>query len=204
LGLFEQWRPWALRLARNYALRNRIAGLDAAMLENEAEQALWEVLPRWKPERSPLRVFACMRILGALKDLGRAQDHCTRLQRTRLKDKAPRTMHLGALTFGEDRESQTDWEDRRASRDLELVLARDQVRELQRRLKPSLWELLREHYMEGITLAEMARRRGLTESRLSQLVHGAVASARKVHGSPHALAAKYLCPPATAAAPPAS
>lgn len=153
-------------------------GLDAQMLENEAEQALWELLPRWDPARRPLRTFAAARIVGALKDCGRQADHVTRLMRLRLKDGAPRTWHMSALTLDEGRESPASWTDPKGGRDLDVLLAKDQVAALKEKMPARLWRVLELHFLQGLTLKAVGKRMRRSESRASQLVVEALAKAR--------------------------
>lgn len=101
--------------------------------------------------------------------------------RLRLKDGAPRTWHMSALTLDEDRESPASWTDPRGGRDLERLLAKDQVEVLKGRLPARLWRVLELYFLRGLSLRAIGKRLGFSESYASHLVAQALSRARLAH-----------------------
>ena len=181
MGLFELHRPWAQKIAQNFARRKRICGFDAAALLAAADAALWELLPRWDGVRD-FRTFAAMRIVGGLRDWGREMDHLPRALRLRVKDQGPRQVPMSTLQ--DERRDQgsnrgMQFEAPGTERDREQLIARDQVDRLRRRMPRRLWRILEAYYLRGLTMKAAGAELGVSESRASQLMEDALEAARR-------------------------
>lgn len=177
LRLFEQHRPWSVKLARKYAAKKGYTHFDADVLDGYAMTGLWDALKRWDKTKNPnVLGFVHKRIMGSIQDYVRNADEIGRCMRRRLGPSAP-TIYMQSLlvhTDGRERIQESMTKSHENAVDL-ADLAERVLGVVPKRLQ---W-ILREYYWQHLELQDIAKARGITVSRASQILSEAMIAARK-------------------------
>ncbi len=206
-ALFETYLPFAKKLAADQYYRRRRNNYELGDLEQWAVEALLDAIDRYDPyRRIPFTAFARRRIIGNIADgiagmseVGRQSRHLTRLEKERLEaltnsgaDKASddpfaqlRELTIGlalgmmlegtGLYLDADRPSP-------APSAYDSLVWKNMVRRLNEEvenLSPPQPFLLRQHYREGVSFAQLAQLLRLSRGRISQLHRKALETLRR-------------------------
>lgn len=180
-GLIERYLPLCRRIARaTRVLPTPARGLED--LEAAAVVGLIQAVDRFDPSRGiPFEGYAALRVRGAILDEVRRLDDLTRdARRLAREDEQGGAVSLECLQERGELGDPTEIAevDARAARDglrddVERALAAIPARER---------AILASYYGEGLTLATIGRRLGVSEARVSQLHTRAIAQLRSILG----------------------
>jgi RNA polymerase sigma factor (sigma-70 family) len=165
--LFEAHRGHVLRAARRRWRQIRGAGphLEFDDLHNAALLAAWKTALTFDPSVGvPFWAHARHRIVGAMVDQIREYSPFSRTAVTA-------GIHERQFDVYPDPRGEANEVDRVEARPGPLLLdLKDHVRRLLRHAQDRLAECLRLYYLDGLLMAEVGRRVGLSESRVSQSI----------------------------------
>jgi RNA polymerase sigma factor (sigma-70 family) len=152
--------------------------IELEELECESMLALVKLTKRWDPNQSSLKTFITQRIYFALYDWVRDQSFLSRLEVSRIKrgEREPvRFMSLYA-----NQESESSLEDDLAAPDYSWrAEIRDHALTLMGRLQKIDREILHCYFFQAMTMAQVAKRIGMSEPRVSQRIAAAIEKMRK-------------------------
>lgn len=170
------------RIAAFAALKahKRLAGMIAREdLEAEAMVGILLGLPKWDPDRSSFKTFAANKAYWHLMDFAREQSWVPRAEVLKIKAglrKRPKDFSsLDAIPRHGVPEC------RKTSADLLRCDDAEEVQTVFRRLRASDRKVLTLYYLHGLTMKQVGRRLGLSESRISQMLSGARHRFRTAH-----------------------
>lgn len=208
IALFDRYRPFALKTAKNEWMRCRDLGLDRGDADQLAYEALLQSIDRFDPRRgAPFTAYARLRIRGAIRNaLPKAREVNAiygaqkRMERDRLKSlkaaaaaapepldpiEALRELVVGVAIGFMLEETAEDALDDVESGDpsaYDSAVWNELLAELGERLEdlPAREKfILQYHYQQDVPFTEIAKLLGLSKGRISQLHAQAVQRLRK-------------------------
>lgn len=169
--------PWVIEIANKRAVTlpaQSILGADD--LVNEGMMAVSTAIDAFDPARGvKFTTYAARRVWGAMNDALRAIDPLPRLMRQRINAGMQDDIKVGSLSEvvarGEYRHlTLADELEDRASNIVEIAMfTRDAMEHLTTGLRDRERMLLELYYVEELTMKEIGRTIGLSESRVSQM-----------------------------------
>lgn len=168
---------WATRM------KSRVASVvELEDMESGAALGLLHSIRRYEPSRGiKFETFASTRMFGAMKDELRGMDWVPRLVRSRKEQAVEmRSMDTFVPDLRYPREM-AEAVDHRSP--FMAAAARDLWARLRKILRPSESAVLERYYREDLTLKEIGREIGLSESRCCQLLSNAQRRVRKAWGA---------------------
>jgi RNA polymerase sigma factor (sigma-70 family) len=177
---FEAHRGMAVRLASRWrgAGRDRVEFGDLVVA---AEVGLLQAIRSWTPDGgASLEWYACHRILGAIRDLLREEDHATRTQR-RKSEAPPLPVSLDALLEGADA-SDVLPDHRAEAVEAEALrrVARSELARVVAGLPQGDGHLVILYYLHGWTMRRISEHIGVSEVRVCQRLQRARAALRQI------------------------
>ena len=159
--LFEHWTPWAKKIAQDIEAALPKFRLLPKQLETAALLGLWQACNKFEAGRGwKFVTFARGRIRGEVYDEVRRSDFLPKSHRA--ESTAPEAVPLqDFMTSHLDKVYDKGFAQADLKRDVELLLSRVSKRQRQ---------VLTMYYFENLSLKEIGKRIGVSESRVCQLL----------------------------------
>jgi RNA polymerase sigma factor for flagellar operon FliA len=206
--LFSRYAAFAVQIAARHHRRRSVGDIEFSDLRQLAYTGLLEALDRFDPQRGvPFRAFAARRISGSVLDgitrLSEKHEQLSwraRMRRDRVRSLAgaregefstsDAMASLAEIAVGlalgfmlEDAMSHTEVDiGNRPPTAYDSLVWKEMVTQLRRQLEglpEREQQILRRHYMEGVTFDQLAALLDLTKGRISQLHRAALSLLRK-------------------------